>query len=352
MGALLPWIAALLVAFHPFLIALSTTGYAEILAAALEFGAIYWSIRLIEDHGRWCWLFAGVCWGLSYLNRTECLILPLFTVGVFLLHALWQKWPLRRWLTRSAAFITVFALFVAPYVMLFYHYTGKVRFEGKNLLNYTIGQRKLDGKPQPLASRELTPDLRELGPSLDTGAYTTYSPYPTGFRDLARYYARAARNNPHGCGMNSCTPIISVERRSPPWPSWGWLAGTGTKRGSSASCISEGSFFTSSSCFWQLICSGAGICSLSCRSCSCGPRSESYNHVDWIRRAPRNSRPIANRYQNGCSVCIGLCSVHLLHCQEDNSHDGRIHQRLGSESSSERSWPLAQKRRSGNQDNV
>ncbi len=194
-GRTVATVAALLVAFHPFLIALSTTGYAEILAAALEFGAIYWSIRLIEDHGRWCWLYAGVCWGLSYLNRTECLVLPLFTVGVFLLHTLWQKWPLRRWLTRSAAFITVFALFVAPYVMLFYHYTGKVRFEGKNLLNYTIGQRKLDGKPQPLASRELTPDLRELGPSLDTGAYTTYSPYPTGFRDLARYYARAARNN-------------------------------------------------------------------------------------------------------------------------------------------------------------
>jgi hypothetical protein len=102
---------------------------------------------------------------------------------------------LRRWASRSAAFIAVFALFVAPYVMLFHHYTGKFRFEGENLLNYAIGQRELEGKSQPLASRELTPDLRELGPSLDTSTYTSYSPYPSGARDLARYYVRAARKN-------------------------------------------------------------------------------------------------------------------------------------------------------------
>jgi hypothetical protein len=59
-GRSVAWVAALLTPFHPFLIALSTTGYAEILAAALEFGPIYSSIRLIEDDGRRCWLFAGV----------------------------------------------------------------------------------------------------------------------------------------------------------------------------------------------------------------------------------------------------------------------------------------------------
>ena len=46
------WIAALFAAFHPLIIALSTTGYAEILAAALQFGAIYWSLRFIEEDGR------------------------------------------------------------------------------------------------------------------------------------------------------------------------------------------------------------------------------------------------------------------------------------------------------------
>lgn len=194
-GRTVAWVAALLMAFHPFLIALSTTGYAEILAAALEFGAIYWSIRLIEDDGDRCWLYAGIWWGLSYLNRTECLILPSFTVGVFLLHTLWRKWPLSRWAIRSAAFMMVFALLVAPYAMLFHHYTGKFRFEGKNLLNYTIGQRELDGKIVPLATRELTPDLRELGPSLDTSRYTSYSPYPRGVRDLEKYYVRSARKN-------------------------------------------------------------------------------------------------------------------------------------------------------------
>jgi hypothetical protein len=189
------WIAALFAAFHPLLVALSTTGYAEILAAALQFGAIYWSLRFIEDDGRLSWLYAGALWGFSYLNRTECLPIPIFTIGLFFVYSVWKTGSLKRWVTRSALFMSVFSLLVIPYVMLFHHYTGKFLFEGKNLLNYTIGQRELEGKSLPVASRELTADLRELGPDLDTSAYTTFSPYPTGMRDLARYYVRAGHKN-------------------------------------------------------------------------------------------------------------------------------------------------------------
>ncbi len=189
------WIAALFAAFHPLIIALSTTGYAEILAAALQFGAIYWSLRFIEEDGRLSWLYAGALWGLSYLNRTECLPIPIFTIVLYFVYSLWRKGSLRSWVTRSALFALVFAAFATPYVMLFHHYTGKFLFEGKNLLNYTIGQRELEGKSLALASRELTADLRELGPSLDTSAYTTFSPYKTGVRDIARYYVRAAHRN-------------------------------------------------------------------------------------------------------------------------------------------------------------
>jgi len=194
-GRRIAWIAALLTALHPLLVALSTTGYAEIFAMGLQFGAIYWSIRLMEHDGRWCWLFGGVLWGLSYLNRTECLILPLLTVALFCLRALWGKETLRRWALESARFLAVFAALVAPYAALFYHSTGKVRFEGKNLLNYTIGQRVLEGKSIDVAGRELTPDLREIGPALNTSAYTVYSPYPTSIRDLANYFVRNARRN-------------------------------------------------------------------------------------------------------------------------------------------------------------
>jgi 4-amino-4-deoxy-L-arabinose transferase-like glycosyltransferase len=194
-GRKVAWIAALLTAFHPLLIALSTTGYAEILAMGLQFGAIYWSIRLIEHDGGWCWLVGGVLWGLAYLNRTECLVLPLFTVALFCLRVQWKKESLIQWGLESARFLAVFALFVVPYAFLFYHYTGKVRFEGKNLLNYTIGQRILEGKSVDLAERELTPDLQEIGPDLNTSTFTTYSPYPTGVHDLAKYFLRNARRN-------------------------------------------------------------------------------------------------------------------------------------------------------------
>jgi hypothetical protein len=189
------WIAAALGAFHPLLVSLSTTGYAEILAMGLQFGAIYWSIRFMEDDGPWSGVIAGSWWGLSYLNRTECLVLPLATVGLYCLRTCWMRKRLLTWARQSALMLLVFTLFVAPYAFLFYHYTGKVRFEGKNLLNYTIGERELDGKSPAVASRELTSSLQELGPALNTGAYTSYSPYPTHFRDLLRYFRRMARRN-------------------------------------------------------------------------------------------------------------------------------------------------------------
>ena len=189
------WVAAILAAFHPLLIALSTSGYAEALAIALQLGAIYWSIRFFEDEGRWSWLFAGCLWGLSYLNRTECLVLPVATTAVYLLRVAWMRQSFRRWARQSLLFLAVFALVASPYVLFFYDYTGKVRFEGKNLLNYTIGQRELQGMNLDVAERELTPALQELGPSLNTSAYTTYSPYPTHFRDLANYFFRMAHRN-------------------------------------------------------------------------------------------------------------------------------------------------------------
>jgi hypothetical protein len=189
------WIAATLVAFHPLLIALSTTSYPESLAMALQWGAVYWSVRLIENDGRWSWLFAGCLWGLSYLNRTECLILPAVTVGIYLCRVAWMRGSRLHWARQSAQFLLVFALVASPYVLFYYHYTGKMLFEGKNLLNYTIGQRELDGKNLEEAGRELTPLLQEVGPALNTGEYTTYSPYPTHFTDLATYFVRMAHKN-------------------------------------------------------------------------------------------------------------------------------------------------------------
>jgi 4-amino-4-deoxy-L-arabinose transferase-like glycosyltransferase len=194
-GSWAAWIAAIIATFHPLLVALSTTGYAESLAMALQLGAIYWSIRLIENEGRWPWLFGGCLWGLAYLNRTECLILPAATLGVYLVRVIWTRASFGQWARQSSLLLLVFAFFVSPYALLFYHSTGKVRFEGKNLLNYTIGQRELEGMSMDVAERELTPSLVEAGPSLNNYAYTAYSPYPSHFRDLVSYFVRMARRN-------------------------------------------------------------------------------------------------------------------------------------------------------------
>lgn len=189
------WLVAILAAAHPLLVALSATGYAECLAMGLQFGAIYWSIRFFENDGRWSWLFAGILWGLSYLNRTECLPLPLGTVVVYGIWTLWNRGSKSLWLRQTGLFLLVFSLLASPYVYFLHENTGKLLFEGKNLLNYTIGERELQGMDLDLAERQLTPALQEIGPSLNTRAYVTYSPYPSHVGDLAQYFTRMAARN-------------------------------------------------------------------------------------------------------------------------------------------------------------
>jgi 4-amino-4-deoxy-L-arabinose transferase-like glycosyltransferase len=189
------WIAAGFAAFHPVIVGLSASGYAEALAMSLQFAATYWTLKMMEADGRWSWLISGALWGLSYLHRTECLVLPFLAVAVMLPMWLRTHETLRGWALASARFLAIFAIFPLAYGLFFYQHSGKFRFEGKNLLNYTIGQRVLEGMPPGMATRGIDDQLRELGPHLHTNDYFTYSPYPSGFRDLLRYFVRNASRN-------------------------------------------------------------------------------------------------------------------------------------------------------------
>jgi hypothetical protein len=189
------FVAGGLTAIHPLLVALSVAGYTEGLHLTLMMTAIYWALRLLEPQSGYAWLWAGVFWGLTYLNRTESLGLVAFTVLASVGAALLNGTKLKRAAVSCCKMLLVFAAIAAPYVAFLYANTGQVRFEGKNLVNYTIGMRELAGMPSQQASRGIDADLNEVGPLLDQNRFATYSPYPRAPRDILHYFlAMASRN--------------------------------------------------------------------------------------------------------------------------------------------------------------
>jgi len=185
-------VVAALVAAHPLLVALSVAGYTEGLHLTLMMGGIYWVARMLEpDSGR-CWLFAGILFGCAYLNRPEALVFPFFAALLVVIVAFSFKYNWRSATVSVAGFLVVFFLVASPYLIFFWKQTGTFRFEGKNLVNYTIGERILSGMNYAQASRGIDENLEPVGPLLDQNRFATHSPYPTDIRSVARYFFRMA----------------------------------------------------------------------------------------------------------------------------------------------------------------
>jgi 4-amino-4-deoxy-L-arabinose transferase-like glycosyltransferase len=186
------WIAAILVAVYPLLIALSVAGYTEGPNLTLMICAIYWAICMLEGVPGRAWLFAGIFIGLAYLNRTEMLAFLPLTIAAVLIVAYLNKSDLKKASLDSLRLLAVFAILAAPYIGFLWKYTGHFRLEGKNLVNYTIGQRELAGMSQAEASRGIDENLNVTGPLLDQNRFATYSPYSRTPRDVLRYFVKMA----------------------------------------------------------------------------------------------------------------------------------------------------------------
>jgi 4-amino-4-deoxy-L-arabinose transferase-like glycosyltransferase len=185
-------IVAALVALHPLLVALSVAGYTEGLHLTLMMSGICCAMRMLEpDFGR-SWLLAGFLFGCAYLNRPEALVFPFLTVLAVVIVTFLNKYNWRSVTTSVAGFLLVFFLVASPYVIFFWKQTGTIRFEGKNLVNYTIGERILSGMSYAQASRGIDVNLNAVGPLLDQNRFATHSPYPTDVRSVARYFFRMA----------------------------------------------------------------------------------------------------------------------------------------------------------------
>ena len=185
-------IAACVVALHPLLIALSVAGYTEGLNLTLMMAAIYCALRMLDTNAGRSWLFAGIFLALAYLNRTELLAFVPLTIAATFTVTLLNKENLRNAALSSLKFLAVFAILAAPYVVFLWVHTGQFRFEGKNLVNYTIGERELAGMSPGEASRGIDENLNVTGPLLDQNRFATYSPYARTPRDILRYFLKMA----------------------------------------------------------------------------------------------------------------------------------------------------------------
>ncbi len=186
-------IAAGVAALHPLLVALSVAGYTEGLNLTLMMAAIYWALRTFAMNPRRSWLPAGIFLALAYLNRTEMLALVPLTIAAIFLVTLLNKNSLRKATLLSLKLLIVFAVLATPYLVFLRIHTGQFRVEGKNLVNYTIGQRELAGMSQAEASRGIDENLNVTGPLLDQNRFATYSPYARTLRDVLRYFLNMAR---------------------------------------------------------------------------------------------------------------------------------------------------------------
>jgi 4-amino-4-deoxy-L-arabinose transferase-like glycosyltransferase len=186
------YIAAGVTAVHPLLVALSVAGYTEGVNLTLMMAAIYWALRMLEKRPGRSWLFAGIFLALAYLNRTELLAFVPLTIAAIFTVTLLNKESLRPAILASLRLLAVFAILAAPYVAFLWVHTGQFRFEGKNLVNYTIGQRELAGMSQSEASRGIDENLNVTGPLLDQNRFATYSPYARTPRDILRYFLKMA----------------------------------------------------------------------------------------------------------------------------------------------------------------
>lgn len=182
-------VVASLVSVHPLLVSLSVAGYTEALHLTLVMSGLYWAMRMLGAASGRSWLYAGILLGCAYLNRPESLVFPFIVVAVTVVAAfLSREGKSRKTVTSVAAFLLVFSLIASPYLVFFWKQTGTIRFEGKNLVNYTIGRRILSGMSYAEASRGIDENLNAVGPLLDQNRFATYSPYPHSLKNIAAYF--------------------------------------------------------------------------------------------------------------------------------------------------------------------
>ena len=186
---------AALVVFHPVLIAVGASTFAEGPYLTLLMAGLFWLIRWVDSRRTSASLMAGMFFGLAYLVRPEAFVMVGVFVALGLGAALLVRGAGRRPILLGALGLGAsFAVVAAPNVVFLTLSTGKVRIEAKGTLAYQWGSRINAGMPYEEAANGIGEDLSDQGvfmrPNLEvinSASYTT--------REYLAYLLTAARRN-------------------------------------------------------------------------------------------------------------------------------------------------------------
>jgi 4-amino-4-deoxy-L-arabinose transferase-like glycosyltransferase len=188
------YVAAALIALHPYLIFYSSTVYCEPTYLTLVLTGIYWSLRALRLRTAGSFLLAGSFFGLAYLIRPEAAIYPFVALGLTVAYVfMTNRRDLRRVALRSIWMPAMFMMLAAPYIVWLYGETGQWRLEGKSPLNYTTRQLMLEGVSEPEAGYRVDSDLTERGVWIQSNLSTIQS-FKFNARQLGRYILGQAKN--------------------------------------------------------------------------------------------------------------------------------------------------------------
>jgi 4-amino-4-deoxy-L-arabinose transferase-like glycosyltransferase len=186
--------AAALTALHPVLIDLSSTAYSESIYLLLMLAGVYWALRALDSGRRAHMAYCGTMFGLAYVTRPEALIYPFVVLVAMLMTNLRRSGFARRFAVQSLCLFAPIVVLAAPYAAYLSVHTGSLRFEGKSLMNYKIGERRNTGMSHREASLGIGPNLSDDGPQLSPN-YFIAAAHPPPVRDLASYWVESARRS-------------------------------------------------------------------------------------------------------------------------------------------------------------
>jgi 4-amino-4-deoxy-L-arabinose transferase-like glycosyltransferase len=184
------YIVAVLVVFHPLLVARSITGDSETPYLTILMTGVYCVARWIEERRFGMSILAGLFFGLAYLIRPEALIF----VGVFAAAGLAAQLFVRNRrpvLIAVLSLITTFALVASPYIAFLSLNSGKFRVQGKGTVSYALSMRIKAGMSTVEAASKIRDDLSGEGVYMKSYYEVLNETSPTA-RDLLLYVWQSA----------------------------------------------------------------------------------------------------------------------------------------------------------------
>jgi hypothetical protein len=192
-------------------------------------GGLYWGLLGLRSGQRRPMVLCGVAFGLASITRPEAFFYPLAVLGGGLLSDVGRSAPGRRMMRRTLWLMIPMVLMVAPYAAYVSMHTGKLRFEGKGLMDYIIGTRINAGMDPAEAAMGIGPDLSEQGPQLSPNQYALAPHARPSIWGVPGYWLTSARRNWAPLRYAVSSPafgsfftigLIAVGLLGRPWSRW------------------------------------------------------------------------------------------------------------------------------------